>query len=62
MPIYAREQVTHLWLVDPNARTLEVYSLQENRRWLLLDTLKEDDRVSQPPFEALAFSLGALWA
>jgi hypothetical protein len=62
MPIYAREQVTHLWLVDPNVRTLEVYSLQENRRWLLLGTLKEDDNVCQPPFAAAPFSLGALWA
>jgi len=62
MPLYAREQVAHLWLVDPNARTLEVYARQENRHWLLLDTLKEEDSVRQPPFDAIAFSLGSLWA
>jgi Uma2 family endonuclease len=62
MPIYARENVAHLWLVDPDAQTLEVYRLQKDRRWLLLDTLKEDDAVSQPPFESVTFSLDALWA
>ncbi|WP_052315061.1 Uma2 family endonuclease [Thiocystis violascens] len=62
MPLYAREGVAHLWLVDPSARTLEVYALQDNRHWLLLDTLKEVDSVRQPPFDAIAFSLGHLWA
>ena len=62
MPIYARERVSHLWLVDPDARTLEVYHLQEQGHWLLLSTLKEDDSVRQPPFEAVQFPLGSLWA
>lgn len=62
MGLYARERVAHLWLVDPDARTLEVYALQGDRRWLLLDTLKEDDKVRQPPFDAVEFALGSLWA
>jgi Uma2 family endonuclease len=37
MPVYARENVSHLWLVNPVARTLEVYRLAEGR-WLLLAT------------------------
>ncbi len=61
MPVYAREGVAHLWLVDPDAHTLEVYRLQEPGQWLLLATLKEDDEVRQPPFEAVGFSLGGLW-
>jgi Uma2 family endonuclease len=61
MPIYAREGVAHLWLVDPDARTLEVYRLQDQGRWLLLSTLKEDDPVRQPPFDAVSFPLGSLW-
>ena len=61
VPIYAREGVSHLWLVDPDARTLEVFQLQDNGHWLLLETLKEDDPVQQPPFEAVSFSLGTLW-
>jgi Uma2 family endonuclease len=62
MPIYAREGVPHLWLVDPDARTLEVYRLQDDGHWLLLTTLKDDDSVSQPPFDAITFPLATLWA
>lgn len=60
MAIYAREGVAHLWMVDPDARTLEVYRLHEGH-WLLLDTLKEDDPAKQPPLDAVTFSLGSLW-
>ena len=62
MPIYAREGLEHLWLVDPDARTLEVYALQESGRWLLLDTLKDDEGIQQPPFDAIEFPLADLWA
>ena len=61
MPIYAREGVAHLWLVDPDVHTLEVYRLQDDGHWLLLQTLKDDDPVQQPPFDAVSFSLGSLW-
>ncbi len=62
MPLFAREGLSHLWLVDPDARTLEVYRLQDDGHWLLLETLKDDDSVQQPPCEALSFPLGSLWA
>ncbi len=61
MALYARERVPFLWLVDPDARTLEVYRLHEERHWLLLQTLQEDNSVRQPPFDAVEFSLAALW-
>ncbi len=60
MPIYAAWGVPHLWLVDPDLRTLETYALHEGR-WLLLTTLSEDDPVCQPPFDAITFSLASLW-
>jgi len=60
MPLYAREGVQHLWLVDPDLKTLEVYQLKESH-WTLLDSLKDDDPVRQPPFDAIEFSLGSLW-
>lgn len=62
MPLYAREGIPHLWLVDPDVRMLEVYRLEADRRWLLLATLKDDDPVSQPPFDAITFPLDSLWA
>lgn len=58
--IYAREGVTWLWFVDPDAHTLEAFELH-NGQWLLLDTLTENDPVSLPPFDAISFSLGDLW-
>ena len=58
--IYAREEVYHLWFVDPDIRTLEVFELS-GRRWILVDTLTGDAAVSLPPFEEISFSLGDLW-
>ncbi|RMD79493.1 MAG: Uma2 family endonuclease [Gammaproteobacteria bacterium] len=59
--IYAREGVGHLWLVDPDARTLEVFRLGGDGHWVLLEVLSGDAEVRQPPFEALSFPLGRLW-
>jgi Uma2 family endonuclease len=61
MPIYASDGVKHLWLVDPDLQTLEVYALNEENHWTLLTTLKNDDPVRQPPFNGFEFSLGVLW-
>lgn len=60
-PIYAREGVQHLWFVDPVARDLEAFELRGGE-WVLIATAKEDDPVSIPPFDAITFSLGELWA
>ncbi len=64
MPLYAREGVNHLWLVDPELQTLEVYALDRDHgepRWLLLAILEGDASVRQPPFVAVEFGLGRLW-
>jgi Uma2 family endonuclease len=61
LPIYARYGVGHVWIVDPAAQTLEAFELKESR-WMLIATLKADDRVAVPPFDAVEFSLADLWA
>ncbi len=61
LPIYARWGVKNVWLVDPDLRTLEAFENVDGR-WLLVATLKDDDSVSLPPFDAISFSLGGLWA
>jgi Uma2 family endonuclease len=59
--IYAVCGVAYAWLVDPEARTLEVFSLQEGY-WRLECAFKESDEIRATPFDAIAFSLAALWA
>ena len=59
-PIYAREGVAHLWLVDPTDRTLEAFELRDGE-WVLIACAKDDDLVSIPPFDAITFSLADLW-
>jgi len=60
MPVYARENVSHLWLVNPMVRTLEVYRLAEGR-WLVLGTHEGGARVRPEPFDAVELDLAPLW-
>ena len=60
LPIYARERVGHAWLIDPLARTLEVYRWEDGR-WLLLTTFGGDVRVRAEPFDVVELALGTLW-
>ena len=59
-PIYAREGVGHLWLVDPTDRTLEAFELRDGE-WVLIASAKDADPISIRPFDAITFSLGNLW-
>jgi Uma2 family endonuclease len=60
LPLYARAGVHHVWLVDPDVRTLEVFRL-EGSRYLLLATHVGEERARAEPFEALELELGLLW-
>jgi Uma2 family endonuclease len=58
--LYARHGVTHLWFVDPDARVLEAFALTPEG-WRLIAALRDDQAVRVAPFDAVAFSLAALW-
>lgn len=60
LPIYARERVTHVWLVDPLERMIEVYRL-DGDNYRVLETRGGTDRVRLEPFQALELELEALW-
>jgi Uma2 family endonuclease len=60
LPVYARESVKHVWLVNPTARTLEVLRL-EGGRWVVAATHGGDDPVRAEPFDAIELDMGALW-
>jgi Uma2 family endonuclease len=61
MPIYAREGVAHMWLVDPLARTLEACRLEAGR-WVVLGAWRDEARVCVEPFDAIELELAGLWA
>jgi Uma2 family endonuclease len=59
--IYAREGVTHAWLVDPLRQLLEVLALEAGR----LEQIAEhhgDATVRARPFDAIELELRALWS
>lgn len=59
--IYARHEVSWVWLVDPLARTLEVLE-RTGPRWTILSSHRDDERVRARPFDAIELELGLLWA
>lgn len=60
MPIYARERVSHLWLVDPLMRTLEVYQLT-GPQWAVVSTHDGTEAVRAEPFEAIELDISRWW-
>jgi Uma2 family endonuclease len=58
--IYAAFGVRHLWLLDPRPKLLEAFAL-DGERWVLLATLRDDEDVSVPPFDAISLPLSDLW-
>jgi Uma2 family endonuclease len=60
MHIYARERVSHVWLFDPVAHTLEVQRLEDGR-WTVVATHIGDQLVRAEPFAVLELQLGAFW-
>lgn len=60
LAIYARESVSHAWLVDPIAQTLEVFRLAD-ARWTLVGTWAGTDTLRAEPFDALDLDLTLLW-
>ena len=61
LPIYARDRVAHVWLVQPSSKTLEVYRL-DGDTYRLVGTHAEDALVRAEPFDAIELELGVLWA
>lgn len=61
MKVYARHGVAYLWLVDPLAKTMETFAL-DNGRWTVTGLYADEDEVRAAPFEAIVLNLGDLWA
>ncbi len=61
LKVYARENVSHVWLVDPAAKTLEVLML-DGSTFRILDVYSDDAKVRAIPFDAIELDLAILWA
>lgn len=57
---YARERVTHVWIVDPLARTLEVLEL-DGATYRIVRVESGDACVRVVPFDAIELDLAVLW-
>jgi Uma2 family endonuclease len=60
LPAYARHGVVHAWLINPRARTLEVYR-REGTSWVLVASHADDAIVRAEPFDAIELDLLRLW-
>lgn len=61
LPIYQRENVRHVWLIDPIAQLLEVLRL-DGESYRLVASHGGDAKVRAEPFDAIELDLSALWA
>lgn len=61
LPVYARERIAHVWLVDPRDRTVEVFRLGEGGYLLSKTWGGEDGEVVLEPFDAVSMPSTALW-
>jgi len=60
LAVYAREGVSHVWLVDPALETLEDFRRQ-GEAWLRVLAAGGDDVVRAEPFDAIELTLTGLW-
>jgi hypothetical protein len=60
MRVCAQHAVPGCWLLDPLARTLEVFTLAQGQ-WRVESTHEGEETVRAVPFEAVALALGDLW-
>lgn len=61
LPIYARERVAHVWLVDALLKTLEVLRL-DGDGYRIVGAWRGETVVQCEPFESLALNLADLWS
>lgn len=60
LPIYARQNVSLAWLVDPIQKTVEVMKLSGGA-WQIVRVYGGEEQMSAPPFDELTIDLRAVW-
>ena len=60
MPIYAEKEIKHCWIIDPLAKTLEIFE-NDHFQWKLIGTYSENDNVKVEPFTDVVFTINEIW-
>jgi Uma2 family endonuclease len=60
LPIYAQVGIGHVWIVDPELKTVQTFRC-EGGRWVLLETFRDGDRMRAEPFAEVELDLSVLW-
>jgi Uma2 family endonuclease len=60
LPIYATARVTHIWLIDPIVRTLEVHRLDRGT-YRIVATWRDAAVVRAEPFDSVELEFAARW-
>jgi Uma2 family endonuclease len=60
MPAYARAGVSHLWMLEPNDKLVEMYQL-EGPRWRMSGAYEGSAKVRAEPFAAIEIDLARFW-
>lgn len=58
--LYHRHGIGHYWIVDPEARLVEVFS-HADAGWTLVGTYGDDETVAMPPFVEVEVPIGRLF-
>lgn len=61
LEVYQRERVTHVWLIEPLDRFLEVLEL-DGETYRIVQRASGDTPARLRPFDAIEFDVAALWA
>lgn len=60
MPIYARHEVAHAWIVNVEEQYLEVKRLGDDR-WVDVGIFAGDEKVRAEPFETIELDMTLVW-
>lgn len=61
LEVYQRERVSHVWLIEPQDRFLEVLEL-DGDTYRIIQRASDDTPARLRPFDAIEFDVAALWA
>jgi Uma2 family endonuclease len=59
--VWRAVDVSHVWFVDPDARTLEILE-KDARGYRVFEVFSGEAKVRVVPFDAIELELGLLWA